>query len=1315
MNRWSPVWLWELSPNPMPRRLLTYLIAVALTTVALASRIALPASFGDRPLLILYVLPIVLSALWGGFGAGLVATATAALGAGYLAFKFGGSRIALGGNDGFQLGLMIVDGLLLSAVSETLRRSWRRERLRLDEASATLVRLRDSEARFQAVFDQAAVGIGLRSLEGNWFQVNRRLCEILGAPRDQVLGHSVTEFTHPDDLEPTVAGWERMLGGDVANVTQEKRYVRGDGTPIWVQVSVTLVRDSGGVPEYFLGIVEDIQARKQAESNLRDSEAALREAQRLAGLGSWYWDLRDHKVLWSDQMYLIFERDPGLSPARYEEVRPYFTEAGWQQLVVAVERLRSEGVADVCEVQLAASAGQDRWVNARGEAVRDEAGAIVALRGTVQDISERKRSELAARAAQAEAMEVQRQARLAALNLMEDAVAARARAEAANAALAESEAHYRTLADQVPAIIYRKGVDPGGAPSFVSSAIECLGYPAEEWTRRAGLWLDLLHPDDREAALALIAQAVETGADAAGEYRLRNAGGEWRYFHDQARLIFDAEGRPLGLQGAMLDISERKRMEEQLRMLSQAVEQSPVSVIITDPSGVIEYVNDAFVRCTGYSREEAIGRNPRLQQSGQTPRQVFVDLWDTLKRDQAWQGEFINRRKNGEIYHELASISPIHQADGTLSHFVAAKEDVTEKRRLALELEEYRHHLEDLVRERTRQLASAKDAAEAANRAKSAFLANMSHEIRTPMNAILGLTYLLRRDGGTAQQGERLEKIEGAAQHLLAVINDILDLSKIEAGRLQLESREFSVASLFADVCSLIGETARRKGLSVAVAADSLPDSMRGDPTRLRQALLNYAANAVKFTEAGSIQLRGRLLSRRDDRLLVRFEVEDTGIGIEPDKIPALFQAFEQADVSTTRRYGGTGLGLAITRRLAELMGGEAGVESAPGKGSLFWFTVWLVPTAGLRGLPMRDDLASAERELRQAHAGARVLVVEDNPINRDVALELLHGAGLEAEWAENGVVAIRLAQSRDYQLILMDLQMPGMDGLQATRALRALPAWRDKPILAMTANALDEDRMACLDAGMNDFIVKPVVAEQLFAALQRWLSALPGGVAPTPIVGMAPGLDELVEQVPGLNLQRGLVAAGGGRERLLQLLQQYRQGHGDTVRQIRSAWETGAPSEAVRSTHALKRVAGALGLATVAAAAERLEYALESGSGDIGASLTELERAQGAVLDAVSTADAVDVASIHPVGGEHSDPEVQRVLEQFRTFLDDADVRARQLLRTEESCLRRALGSRFDPIAQQLERFEFDAALALLADARSDPDRSPRGERPQG
>lgn len=358
------------------------------------------------------------------------------------------------------------------------------------------------------------------------------------------------------------------------------------------------------------------------------------------------------------------------------------------------------------------------------------------------------------------------------------------------------------------------------------------------------------------------------------------------------------------------------------------------------------------------------------------------------------------------------------------------------------------------------------------------------------MNAIIGFTHLLLHDGATPKQADRLGKMMGSAEHLLSIINDVLDISKIESGKLALESKPFRVVDVVERLVGLCAERAQAKGLPFRTMVDALPPVLLGDCTRLSQALLNYVGNAIKFTEAGMITLRASVLEEDEHTLLARFEVQDTGIGIDGDVLSRLFHPFEQADNSTTRKYGGTGLGLAITQRLAELMGGQAGVESKPGAGSTFWLTarfgkVVAADNSGL-AVPSRGEAgASASSSL-----SARILLVEDDPLNQEVAAQLIgEMTGMPVDLAENAEQAIAQVQRTAYDLILMDLLMPGIDGLEATRRIRALPGGATVPIVALTANAFAEDRARCLAAGMNDHLAKPLDPARLQAVLEYWLA----------------------------------------------------------------------------------------------------------------------------------------------------------------------------------------------------------------------------------
>ena len=505
--------------------------------------------------------------------------------------------------------------------------------------------------------------------------------------------------------------------------------------------------------------------------------------------------------------------------------------------------------------------------------------------------------------------------------------------------------------------------------------------------------------------------------------------------------------------------------------------------------------------------------------------------------------------------------------------------------------------------------------AEQSARAKADFLANMSHEIRTPINAIIGLGHLLRRDATDTLQGSRLAKLEGAAQHLLQLVNDILDLAKIDAGKVTLERRAFTVDGVLEQAVAMVQLSADDKGLALSVDSDGLPEPLMGDPLRLTQVLINLLSNAVKFTDTGWVHVRALRLAGPAGVKTVRFEVQDSGPGLSPEQQTTVFGRFEQADNAMGRPHGGTGLGLALVRSFATLMGGQAGVDSRPGSGSTFWFTAELEralveATAG----PLDAEPATAqgegwaEAQLRRWHAGQRILLVEDNLVSQEVAVEILQAAGLVVDTARDGRQALAMVQAGPYALVLMDMQMPGLDGPAATRELRRLHG-AGLPIVAMSANAYAEDRLACLDAGMNDHLAKPVPPEQLYLTLRQWLpqpggpdSRVAGGVSGVhgeagggvgvPRQQPQPPLAKRLGGIADYDLAQGLAAMGGDLDRLVRILRSFVRQYGGGDSALRAAAARGDWLALGAAAHSICGACASLGARAASARAEALQLA---------------------------------------------------------------------------------------------------------------------------
>ncbi|MBT3189848.1 MAG: response regulator [Anaerolineae bacterium] len=762
--------------------------------------------------------------------------------------------------------------------------------------------------------------------------------------------------------------------------------------------------------------------------------------------------------------------------------------------------------------------------------------------------------------------------------------------------LLQYEARFRGIFNGVNDAIFVETIS-GKVLDVNKRACEMFGWTHAEFITKTVL--DMVPPENQ--ALIPDEQSEENISNEAFETVNIRANGERFPVAITGRI--QKIGKEKRLLVVVRDITEQKKAEEKLHKLSLATSQSPAAIVITDLNGAIEYSNPAFSKITGYTSEEATGNNPRILQSGEHGVEFYKNLWETLAKGETWRGEFHNKNKAGGYFWESASISPIINPDGKTTHYIAVKEDISDRIETMLALEE------------------AKNAAEAATQAKADFLANMSHEIRTPLNAIYGMTGLLLDTPLNSEQQDFVETARGGSETLLAVINNILDFSKLEAGKVKLEKQPFYIRECVETALDLLAEKAAGKMLDLAYLIETdTPPVILGDVTYVRQILVNLLGNAIKFTESGEVVVHVRTKLIKNDLHELEFSVRDTGIGIPADRLDRLFKSFSQIDTSTTRKYGGTGLGLAISSKLAKNMGGTMWVESEAGKGSTFYFTIqadiksdakplitlgvqpqlegkrvlivddnatnrlilikqtesWgMKPQAVSSGqealklikenqifdiaildmqMPKMDGfmlvkeiesiwqektfpviilssmgrtkpraadktitaflnkpiktsnlfnvllgaielspikieepkkVVALDRSLGERHP-LRILLAEDNPINQKVAIHILKRLGYQTDLAGNGVEVLQALERQSYDVVLMDVQMPEMDGDEATRKIRAeLPKSQQPYIVAMTAHALEGDREKYLSLGMDNYVSKPIKVEELVKALE--------------------------------------------------------------------------------------------------------------------------------------------------------------------------------------------------------------------------------------
>jgi len=985
-------------------------------------------------------------------------------------------------------------------------------------------------------------------------------------------------------------------------------------------------------------------------------------------------------------------------------------------------------------------------------------------------------------------------------------------------AVQESEKRFRSIFENAQVGIGIFAIKTG--EHFGNQAqFQQLGYSSEELSKTEQ-WDRIVHPDDRAEGTIRYGALTEGKRDE-DEYTQRfiRPDGSIVVVSGRFKLIRDGQGKPQYVISLHEDITERQKAEKRLQFTQYAVDNAADAVFwIRSIDGGLEYVNDEACRSLGYTREELLATPiSEITEFGPDKMKELVEL---LRDKPVLTRESKHRAKDGHLFDAEVTFFAADYLNQQI--IIANVKDITERKWAEAAILE------------------AKEVAEAGTKAKSDFLANMSHEIRTPMNAIIGMSHLTLKTELDPRQRDYVKKIQQSGQHLLGIINDILDFSKIEAGKLSVENIDFNFDKVLENVSNLVSEKASAKGLELIFDIDSsISTHLKGDPLRLGQILINFCNNAVKFTERGEIVVKALVQEDEEDSKLVYFSVRDTGIGLTEEQMGRLFQAFEQADTSTTRQFGGTGLGLAISKRLAKLMGGDVGVTSELGKGSTFWFTARLGKSAAplrhlsrpdLRGrrvliiddnaqarevlssmltsmtfiaheapsgqegiemvrkaaelgepyeivfvdwqMPGMDGIETGKRicelpniavpprlvmvtaygreeVLKQAEGnafasvlvkpvtasmlfdssmealgvdgvriaevqaspglnldrlrGLRVLLVEDNELNREVGMGLLATAQMSIDLAENGEVAVRMVSEHDYDLVLMDMQMPVMDGITATRAIRSNPRFRELPIIAMTANAMDTDREACRQAGMNDHVSKPIDPDAMFATLLQWTKQR--SVQPTePLVQKveAPSPQDLpdIPEIEGVDIRDGLKRVGGNVQLYRGLLVKFAAKNSEAGLQLAAALQSGDQEMAQRIAHTIKGVTGNIGIKRVQFAAEKLEKAIRESDPAVPTVLQDFSALLRDQIDAIEQALPTLVISVpESESRENFDPAAaSHEITRLRSQLMASDGDSEETFRTLRSVLAGHVEkSRLDALGAHISDFDFTGALSKL------------------
>jgi PAS domain S-box-containing protein len=1262
--------------------------------------------------------------------------------------------------------------------------------------------------QMQLILDSTGQGIYGINLQGNCTFINRATCEMIGYRPEEALGRNMHDLVHhhrsggapyPVDECPIYRAFKI---GEACRVDDEVMWGR-DGTPIAVEYSSFPILEDGEISGAVV-TVSDITERQRAREALQARERLFRSIFENSQIGIGVFKIDSQEHISNRALHEMLDYT-GEELSRVEQ---------WDEIVPAEERvacaqryaelIQGKRETDEYEQHFIRRDGRIVLGNGRFQLLRDATGKPEYVVGLTEDITEYKRTQKALR---------------------------------------EREELFRTIFENAPIGISLFKI--ASTQYFTNRALhEMLGCTQEDLSS-VEKWDRIVHPDERAWGAERYAELLSGKRDHnEWEQRLLHHDGRVVIAEGRFSVVRDVDGNPQYLLYMTVDITERKAAEDLLRKREEELRHANLLAetaleltkagywhVPLDGSGWY-YSSPRRAKLFGdfprpdyrYSLEELFAHARQGDERAANKAQDAFHAAVEGKTD-SYDAVFAYKRPiDGRIawLHALGHI--VKEVSGKPANIYGVSQDITEFKSLEMEL------------------VAAKEIAEAATKAKSDFLANMSHEIRTPMNAILGMTHLALKTDLTSRQRDYLTKTKVAAQSLLGIINDILDFSKIEAGKLDMERTEFRLEEVLKNVSNVVSEKAHDKNLEFLIASQpDLPPNLVGDPLRLGQILINLVNNAVKFTEHGEIVVRVALEEKILDKVNLRFSVRDSGIGMTPEQTARLFQAFSQADSSTTRKYGGTGLGLSISKRLVEMMDGNIWIESNSGTGSVFHFTAWFgmgsgiakrkivfpdiagirvlvvddnqqarqILTDSLRELALkaesvscgvdairelanadsqepfqlvmmdwhmpgmdgletsriikcsdrlkhipkvvmvsafeREDIRSQAEELRidgyllkpvtpstlfdtlvelfgktgdepatsrmsRADAashnatGVRILLVEDNEVNQQVATELLESAGATVRVANHGVEAVRILTEGEqplFDIVFMDLQMPEMDGFTATRLLRSRPNLQDLPIIAMTAHALLEERQRCLEAGMNDHVSKPIEPDALFATLRRW--ARPREVqAPEKGSRTAKQLADLnFPEITGVDVAGALKRVAGNKRLYRDLLVQFAAKQAEVDSQILAAIESGDNKLAERIIHTIKGVAGNIGLVAISAAAEKLERAIREMDSAIPSLAEEFTLVVSRQVQAIQHAMGDVLRDLPAERGNSPGFDARAVstaIVHLRALIDSSDGESAEAFVALEGALAGLCdNARLSALGAAINEFDFDGARRTL------------------